>query len=71
MVPTTVNAVNAMKLEMLRDLDQIINTRPRPPFDFRAWMETRRASYNAWLARLLIATKHKNGSKERFCAFCG
>ena len=52
MVPTTVNAVNAMKLEMLRDLDQIINTRPRPPFDFRAWMETRRASYNAWLAHL-------------------
>lgn len=52
MVPTTVNAVNAMKLDMLRDLDQIINTRPRPPFDFRAWMETRRASYNAWLARL-------------------
>lgn len=43
---------NFEKLIMLRDLNQIINTRPRPPFSFRAWMETRRKNYKAWLARL-------------------
>lgn len=45
-------SATALKLTMLRDLDQIISTRPRPPFSFRGWLETRRASYNAWLARL-------------------
>jgi len=43
---------NVQKLVMLRDLNQIITTRLRPPFSFRAWMETRRANYQAWLARL-------------------
>ena len=46
------DSANFMKLVMLRDLNQIINTRPGPPFSFRAWMETRRANYQAWLARL-------------------
>lgn len=46
------DTANATKLVMLRDLNQIIYTRPRPPFNFRAWMETRRTSYKAWLARL-------------------
>ena len=46
------NTVNATKLIMLRDLNQIINTRLPPKFSFRAWMETRRTSYKAWLARL-------------------
>lgn len=46
------NSANVMKLSMLRDLNQIIHTRPRPPFTFRNWMETRRANYIAWLARL-------------------
>ena len=46
------DTANFHKLIMVRDLDQIINTRPRPPFSFRAWMETRRTSYQAWLARL-------------------
>jgi hypothetical protein len=41
-----------MKLQMLRDLDQIISTRPAPPVNVRAWLETRRATYKAWLARL-------------------
>jgi len=40
-----------MKLEMLRDLNQLI-TQPRPAFSFRAWMQTRRENYKAWLARL-------------------
>ena len=47
-----VNSTNYMKLVMLRDLNQIITTKPRPPFSFRAWMETRRESYKNWLARL-------------------
>ena len=46
------DTANFEKLLMLRDLDQIINTRPRPPFSFRAFMETRRTKYKAWLARL-------------------
>ena len=46
------DTANATKLIMLRDLNQIISTRPRPPFSFRAWMETRRESYKNWLARL-------------------
>jgi hypothetical protein len=46
------DSANVQKLVMLRDLNQIITTRPRPPFSFRAWMETRRANYQAWLARL-------------------
>ncbi len=46
------DTANATKLVMLRDLNQIISTRPRPPFSFRAWMETRRESYKNWLARL-------------------
>jgi len=51
MVQGAVNTVNMMKLEMLRDLNQII-TQPRPAVSFRAWMETRRENYKAWLARL-------------------
>jgi hypothetical protein len=46
------DTANFEKLIILRDLDQIINTRPGPPFSFRAWMETRRTNYKAWLARL-------------------
>ena len=45
------DTANFEKLEMLRDLNQII-TQPRPAFSFRAWMETRRENYKAWLTRL-------------------
>jgi len=41
-----------LKLQMLRDLDEIITTRPSPPINFKSWLETRRANYQAWLARL-------------------
>jgi hypothetical protein len=41
-----------LKLQMLRDLDQIITTRPAPPVNFKTWLETRRATYKAWLSRL-------------------
>jgi len=40
------------KLQVLRDLDEIITTRPSPPLNFKSWLETRRAAYQAWLARL-------------------
>jgi hypothetical protein len=39
-------------LELIRELDQIIKTRPAPPINFRAWLESTRAEYKAWLARL-------------------
>ena len=46
------DTANFEKLQMLRDLTQIITTQPRPPFSFRSWMETRRENYKNWLARL-------------------
>ena len=57
MAQGAVNTVNVMKLTMLRDLNQIITTKPRPPFSFRTWMETRRENYKNWLARLVISQK--------------
>jgi hypothetical protein len=41
-----------LKLELTRDLDRIIHTRPSPPINFRAWLEARRDTYKAWLTRL-------------------
>lgn len=45
-------ATHTLKLELLRDLDQIITTRPKPPTNFRAWLENKRTDYRGWLARL-------------------
>lgn len=44
--------VGSLKLEVLRELDEIIGTRPVPPVNFRAWLESHRTNYKAWLARL-------------------
>ena len=41
-----------LKLELLRELDEIITTRQPPPVNFRLWLETHRAHYIAWLTRL-------------------
>ena len=41
-----------LKLQVLRDLDRIITTRPSPPINFRAWLESKRHDYRDWLARL-------------------
>ena len=45
-------APNMLKLKLLRDLDEIIDKRPSPPVNFKAWLEQRRTYYKAWLARL-------------------
>ena len=45
-------STQTLSLELLRDLDRIINTRPAPPINFRAWLEARRETYEVWLARL-------------------
>jgi len=45
-------STQTLTLELNRDLDRIIKTRPAPPINFRAWLETRRDDYQAWLARL-------------------
>ncbi len=42
----------SLKLQVLRELDEIIATRQAPPINFRSWLEARRANYKAWLARL-------------------
>jgi hypothetical protein len=42
----------ALKLSMLRDLDEIITKRPAPPINFKARLAARHASYKAWLDRL-------------------
>lgn len=41
-----------LKLQMLRELDDVITKRPAPSVNFKSWLETRRTSYQAWLARL-------------------
>ena len=41
-----------LKIDLTRELDRIINTRPSPPVNFRAWLEWRRDTYKAWLTRL-------------------
>jgi hypothetical protein len=43
---------SGLNLQVLRELDEIIATRPSPPVNFRLWLETRRAHYIAWLTRL-------------------
>jgi hypothetical protein len=45
-------ATQGLKLQLLRDLDQIIETRPVPPVNFRQWLVDRRARYKAWHSRL-------------------
>ena len=45
-------APTALKLMLLRDLDEIITKRPSPPINFKTWLEARHAYYKAWLARL-------------------
>jgi hypothetical protein len=45
-------STQTLKLELLRELDQIITTRPAPPINFRAWLEGKRSDYRGWLARL-------------------
>lgn len=38
--------------ELNRELDRLINTRPAPPINFRAWLQSRRDDYQSWLVRL-------------------
>ena len=45
-------STQSLTLELNRDLDRIINTRPAPLINFRAWLQSRRDDYQAWLARL-------------------
>jgi hypothetical protein len=44
--------VNGQKLQLLRELDAIITTRPAPPVNFKDWLKARAQRYRAWLARL-------------------
>jgi hypothetical protein len=45
-------STQGQKLELLRQLDVIIKTRPAPPINFRTWLESLHTEYKAWLARL-------------------
>ena len=45
-------STQGLTLELNRDLDRIINTRPSPPINFRAWLQARRDDYQSWLGRL-------------------
>jgi hypothetical protein len=40
------------RLILLRELDQIISTRPAPPVNFKSWLQAKRDRYAAWLSRL-------------------
>jgi hypothetical protein len=41
-----------LTLELNRELERIIKTRPAPPINFRGWLESRRDEYKSWLVRL-------------------
>jgi hypothetical protein len=43
---------NGQRLQLLRELDTIITTRPAPPINFRRWLQTTADRYRDWLARL-------------------
>jgi hypothetical protein len=45
-------AFNGQKLQLLRELETIITTRPAPPINFKKWLQTTADRYRAWLARL-------------------
>lgn len=45
-------AAETMKLELLRELDQIITTRPSPAVNFKAWLQQKRSLFSGWLSRL-------------------
>jgi hypothetical protein len=45
-------STQTLTLELNRDLDRLIKTRPAPPINFREWLESRRDDYQSWLARL-------------------
>lgn len=42
----------AQRQTFVRELDQIISTRPAPPVNFSVWLENTKARYTAWLLRL-------------------
>jgi hypothetical protein len=42
----------SQKLALLRELDQIISTRPAPPINFKSWLRSTRDRYASWLSRL-------------------
>lgn len=44
-------SANSMRVELLRELEKIITTRPKPPVDFAAWLKSTRTRYADWLAR--------------------
>lgn len=41
-----------MNLLIIREVDQFIADNPAPPVTFKSWLEEKRTSYSAWLARL-------------------
>lgn len=43
---------NGQKLELLRQVEQIITTRPSPPIDFKTWLLTKKEGFKSWLALL-------------------
>ena len=49
-VEMAVGMTKALKLILLRDLDEIITKRPSPPVNFGSWAATRHADYKAWTA---------------------
>jgi|GEM_PF-1069768 len=45
-------ADSTLKLQFLRDLDQVINSRPFPPINFKTWLQSNHRRYRDWLMRL-------------------
>jgi hypothetical protein len=56
-VPSQCNVSNraadsSLKLQFLRDLDQVINSRTFPPINFKTWLQSNQRRYRDWLMRL-------------------
>ncbi len=44
-------SAKSMRAELLRELEKIITTRPKPPVDFEVWLKSTTTRYSEWLAR--------------------
>jgi len=50
------SGAKSQRLAFLRELDQIISTRPAPPVNYKSWLQTTRNRYVAWLTRIERST---------------
>ena len=50
-------AFHGQQLQLLRDLNQLVSTRPVPSVTFASWLKSNHQRYAAWLSRLQISAE--------------